>query len=36
MITRGRRQCVQQLAEEPDGSESIPSWLHENIEDNAV
>jgi hypothetical protein len=30
------RRCTQQLAEEPHGSKSIPPWLHENIEDNAV
>jgi hypothetical protein len=28
--------CPQQLAEEPDGSKSIPLCLHENIEDNTV
>jgi hypothetical protein len=28
--------CRQQLAEEPDGSKSIPLRLHENIQDNTV
>jgi len=30
------RRGTQQLAEEPDASKSVPSWLDENIEDDTV
>ena len=30
------RRGTQQLAEEPDGSKSVPSWLDENIENDTV